>query len=73
MIEEKNNGIALSAVKESVAIPVLATPQAIPAIVDSSQAAPILLSQAPPIAASDARPIVDKASSVVAPPLLEKK
>jgi hypothetical protein len=49
------------------------TAQGIPAIVDPSQAAPIVLSQTPPIAASDPKPAVDKPSSVVAPTLFEKK
>jgi hypothetical protein len=61
--EEKKADIAVSAVKEGV-----------PAIVDSSKAdAPIILSQAPAFSPSDAKPVVDKPSSVVAPPLAEKK
>jgi len=72
--EEKKADIAVSAVQESVATPVAGTPQAIPAFVDSSKAdAPIVLSQAPIVAPSDAKPAVDKASSVIAPPLAEKK
>jgi len=70
LTEEKKTDIAVSA----VATPVASVPQAIPAIVDSSKtAAPIVLSQAPPPPASDAKPVVDKASSVVAHPLPEKK
>ncbi|MBI3857142.1 MAG: hypothetical protein HY293_15765 [Planctomycetes bacterium] len=65
MTEEKKTGTET---------PAAAAPQAIPAIVDSAKAAaPIVLSQAPQMTASDAKPVVDKASSVVASPLADKK
>ena len=70
LAEEKKADIAVAA----GATPVAAAPQAIPAVVDSSKtAAAVVLSQAPPTALSDAQPVVDKASSVVAHPLPEKK
>jgi hypothetical protein len=70
LTEEKKADIAVAA----GATPVAAAPQAIPAFVDSSKtAAPVVLSQAPPPSPSDAKPVVDKASSVVASPLAEKK
>jgi hypothetical protein len=72
--DEKKTDIPVPAVKESSAPQSAASPQAIPAIVDSSNAVgPIVLSQTPPAAPSEAKPVVDKPSSVVAPPLAEKK
>ena len=60
-----------------VAAPVIS--QAIPAMVDATkavvpatEAAPIV-SQAPPMTATDVKPVVDKAASVVAPTLTDKK
>lgn len=74
MTDEKKTDIPVSAVKESSATPVAGSPQAIPAIVDSSKTVgPIVLSQAPPPGPSDPKPVVDKPSSVVASPLAEKK
>jgi hypothetical protein len=62
-----------------VVAPAAVISQAIPAIVDSTKpvvvattAAPVL-SQAPAMTATDVKPAVDKASSVVAPTLVEQK
>jgi hypothetical protein len=75
MTDEKSTGI-----QAPVIAPVEVMTQAIPAIVDANKPVvpaltpvAVTLSQAPPIAASDAKPIVDKAGSVVAPTLTEKK
>lgn len=74
MTEETKKDGAVPAAIGNVPVNVAASPQAIPAIVDSSkEAAPIVLSQAPPIAPSDAKPVVDKPSSVVASTLGEMK
>jgi hypothetical protein len=63
-----------------VVAPAAVISQAIPAMVDAtkavvvptSTAAPVL-SQAPAMTATDVKPAVDKASSVVAPTLVEQK
>lgn len=44
-----------------------ANPQAIPALVDATVDAPIVLSQAPPISPLDAKPVVDKPKSISKP------
>ncbi|HVR86289.1 MAG TPA: hypothetical protein VMU54_18345 [Planctomycetota bacterium] len=69
MIEEKKATVAVPA----IATPVPAAPQAIPAIVDSTNASPVVLSQAPPMGIADAKPAVDKPSSVVPSPFAELK
>jgi hypothetical protein len=69
MIEEKKATVEAPAIQT----PVAAVPQAIPAIVDSTKTAPVVLSQAPPMGIADPKPIVDKPSSVVASPLAELK
>jgi hypothetical protein len=69
MSEEKKATIEVPAIAAHVA----AAPQAIPAMVDSTKAAPIVLSQAPTMGIADAKPAVEKASSVVASPVPELK
>lgn len=68
MTEEKKTIVEESAAKQTPA-----APQAIPAIVESTKEAAPVLSQAPPLSPADAKPAVDKASSVVAPTLVDKK
>ena len=66
MIEEKKRNVETPAIKKSVV--------ADPGLVDLSQPeAPVVLSQAPPMTLHDPKPVVDKPSSVVAPPRLEKQ
>jgi hypothetical protein len=62
-----------------VVAPVAVITQAIPAIVDATKAivptpvaAPVL-SQAPAMTATDVKPVVDKAGSIAAPVLVDKK
>jgi hypothetical protein len=69
LTEEKEIGVEPSAATMNFA----AAPQAIPAMVDSAAAAPLVLSQAPPVSPSEAKPTVDKPSSVVASPFAEMK
>lgn len=74
MIEEKKMDVEVVAAGQSLATHIPASPQAIPAIVESTkEAAPVVLSQAPPTSPSDPKPVVDKASPVVAHPLDDKK
>jgi hypothetical protein len=63
-----------------VVAPVATISQAIPAMVDATKAVVVptpttapVLSQAPAMTATDVKPAVDKASSVVAPTLVDKK
>jgi len=62
-----------------VVAPAAVISQAMPAMVDATmgvvpavEAGPVL-SQAPAMTASDVKPVVDKASSVIAPILVDKK
>ena len=74
LTEEKKTDIEVSAVKPAGATPIVAAPQATPAIVEpTKEAAPAVVSQAPPIPPSEPKPVVVQASSVVAAPLGEKK
>ena len=74
LTEEKKTDVEVGAGKQTLATQLPASPQAIPAIVESTkEAAPIVLSQAPPISLSDPKPLVDKATSIASHPLDEKK
>lgn len=74
MIEEKKTDVDALAVKPAVSTQTPASPQAIPALVSSTKEdAAVVLSQAPPISPSEPKPAVDKASSISAHPLQEKK
>ena len=74
MTEEKKTDVEAGAAKQSKETHVSASPQAIPAIVESAkEAAPVVLSQTPPISPSEPKPVVDKPSSITTNPLGEKK
>jgi len=74
VIEEKKTDVEVVALKPTMATHIPASPQGIPAVVESTkEAAPVVLSQAPPISPSEPKPVVDKASSIATHPLAEKK
>jgi len=74
LIEEKKTDAEAVAVKQTTATQIPASPQAIPALVQSAkEAAPVVLSQSPLVPPSDPKPLVDKASSIASHPLNEKK